>query len=368
MSNKSSSTPVVLNLESWNPASNKYMQPKLNKQGGKAITLISKQTSRSLHISTPLMATWGISDFVNEQGESDGKYSISLVFPNEDYATKSSAVFLEKMKEFENQIIEDAVANSELWWGDKMSRELVKHTFFPFLKFAKMKDSKKIDNTKPPHIKAKVPLWDGKWGVEIYDTKNTMIFPCENDEMTPMDFVPRLSNVACVIQCGGIWIGGKGWGLTWKLVQCVVKPKEVASIYGRCHVQLSEDEVDSINKQEFDDDSSISQQPLAVPVHVPDVPKPVAVVQSTIVEDSDDEDESKIHPTEEAVSEEVVDTGYATPEPVVTPVAAAPVKKVIKKVTPNVAVAPVAVTQTTEVAVESTEVKPVKKIVKKKAV
>jgi hypothetical protein len=358
MSTKSAtSTPVVLNIDSWNPAMNKYMQPKLNKQGGKSITLISKQSSRSLHISTPLMTTWGIGDFVNEQGESDGKYSISLVFPNEDYATKSSTVFLEKMKEFENQIIEDAVANSELWWGEKMSKELVKHTFFPFLKYAKMKDSKKIDTTKPPHIKAKVPIWEGKWGVEIYDTKNNMLFPCENEDMTPMDFVPRLSNVACVIQCGGIWIGGKGWGLTWKLVQCVVKPKEVASVFGRCHVQLSEDEVDTINKQEFDEDVATMQSP--VPEPVPALPTPVATaVQSTFVEDSDDEADSKIHPTETPKAVEEVQSAQSPP-------AIVPVKKVVKKASP----APVeeaAVAVATEAVSESKPV--VKKVVKKKVV
>jgi hypothetical protein len=355
MSTKTASTPVVLNIDSWNPAMNKYMQPKLNKQGGKSITLISKQTNRSLHVSTPLMTTWGIGDFVNEQGESDGKYSIFLVFPNEDYSTKSSIAFLEKMKDFENQILEDAVANSELWWGEKMSRELVKHTFFPFLKYAKMKDSKKIDTTKPPHIKAKVPIWEGKWGVEIYDTRNNMLFPCENEDMTPMDFVPRLSNVACVIQCGGIWIGGKGWGLTWKLVQCVVKPKEVASVFGRCHVQLSEDEVDTINKQEFDEDVSVVQEPVPVPV----LPTPVA--QSTFVEDSDDED-SKVHPTEDekpaAAVEEVKESQ--------SPPAIIPVKKVVKKATSAPSPQEEVEEQSVAAAV-ATESKPVvKKVVKKK--
>jgi hypothetical protein len=58
-----------------------------------------------------------------------------------------------------------------------------------------------------------------------------------------------MSNVACVIQCGGLWFGGKGWGLTWKLVQCVVKPQEVVSVYGKCHIQLSTDELSMIEKE-----------------------------------------------------------------------------------------------------------------------
>jgi hypothetical protein len=238
-----------------------------------------------------------------------------------------------------------------------MSRELVKHTFFPFLKYAKMKDSKKIDTTKPPHIKAKVPIWEGKWGVEIYDTRNNMLFPCENEDMTPMDFVPRLSNVACVIQCGGIWIGGKGWGLTWKLVQCVVKPKEVASVFGRCHVQLSEDEVDTINKQEFDEDVSVVQEPVPVPV------LPTPVVQSTFVEDSDEETDSKIHPTEdEKPVVEAVKEAQSPP-------AIIPVKKVVKKATPIVEDVEESVASADAAAATATESKPVvKKVVKKKVV
>ena len=111
----SSNKPVVLTVNEWEPSQIKYMAPKTNDKGGKAINLISKQTNRNLHFSTPLMMTWGISDFVDDKGESDGKYSISLNFPNEEYKTAPTDAFLKKLKEFENQILDDAVKNSELW-------------------------------------------------------------------------------------------------------------------------------------------------------------------------------------------------------------------------------------------------------------
>ena len=97
------SKPIVVSVSDWNTSAIKYMAPKLNKQNGKAISIISKQTNRSLHVSTPLMMTWGVSDFVDDKGESDGKYSISLVFPNEEYSTPATAQFLQKLKDFENQ-------------------------------------------------------------------------------------------------------------------------------------------------------------------------------------------------------------------------------------------------------------------------
>ena len=249
MSAITSAKPVVLSVADWTPSALKFMPPKVNDKGGKSINVISKQSNRSLHITTPLMMTWGIADFVDEKGESDGKFSISLNFPNDEYKTSATTTFLDKLKEFENCILDEAVKNSELWWGEPMSREVVKHTFFPFLKYSKNKDTKKIDLTKPPSIRAKVPCYGDKWAVELYDTKSNLIFPSEDPTQTPPDFVPKLSNIACVLQCGGIWIGGKGWGLTWKMIQGVVKPRISDSVYGKCHINLSSEDKEAIESQ-----------------------------------------------------------------------------------------------------------------------
>jgi hypothetical protein len=301
----SKQTPIVLTVSEWNTSSIRYMQPKVNERGGKSINIISTQSNRSLHLSTPLMMTWGISDFVDEKGESDGKFSMSLVFPNSDYSNQASNEFLSKLKDFESQILDDAVKNSEVWFGEEMSREVAKHTFFPFLKYSKDKNTKKIDHTKPPSIRAKVPNYNNRWAVEIYDTSSKLIFPCDNENMTPIDFIPKKSNVACVLQCGGLWFGGKGWGLTWKLVQCVVKPQEVVSVYGRCHIQLSTDELKMIETTpsktdaEYDDDDydKNTTQPVIASKQV---------VTSTQVEDSDNEEDVKNIPIAITVTEPVI--------------------------------------------------------------
>jgi hypothetical protein len=275
-----------------------------------------------------MMMTWGVADFIGENGESDGKFSMSLNFPNEEYRKPATDAFLQKLKDFENRILDDAVKNSELWWGEEMSREVCKHTFFPFLKYTKNKDTKKIDPSKPPSIRAKVPFYNGKWGVEIYDTKESLIFPCDNDNLTPSDFIPKLSQVACVLQCGGIWIGGKGWGLTWKLIQCVVKPREIISVYGKCHIQLSSEDKEAISSQKILDDDG--EEPVDEEV--------TATVFDTTAADSDEE----------------VEVEEQAPTP-------APVKKIIKKTAEP---APVA---EPEVVVSEEPVAIKKKIVKKKA-
>lgn len=327
MSTFTQSKPVVLSVSDWVPSANKYMPPKVNEKGGKSINVVSKQTNRSLHITTPLMMTWGISDFVDEKGESDGKYSLSLNFPNEEYRTPTTDAFLAKLKEFENQVLDDAVKNSELWWGEEMSRELCKHTFFPFLKYPKNKDTKKTDMSKPPSIRAKVPCYGDKWAVELYDTQSKLIFPCDDPNQTPPDFVPKLSNIACVLQCGGVWIGGKGWGLTWKMVQGVVKPRITDSVYGKCHINLSSEDKDAIENQ-----------PLTVMED--EVAEEKALV-STLAEDSDEEPQTQAAaPVVEtpAVVKKIVKKAIETAAAAAPPVAATtdPAKKTIikKKVAP----------------------------------
>jgi hypothetical protein len=289
--------------------------------------------------------TWGISDFTDEKGESDGKYSISLQFPNTEYTNPESELALQKLKEFEDQIINDAVKNSEVWFGKKQSREITEYGYFPFLKYSKNKDTKQIDYSRPPSLRPKVPNYDNVWKVEVYDTKGSLLFPSDNKYATPIDFVPKQSKVACVIQCGGIWIGGKGWGLTWKLVQCVVKPQVMESVFGKCHIKLSDSDMEQIEKG-----------PVATESSEPVTPKP-SLEQVTYAENSDDEAEPE-------------------PEPV-APVAA-PVKKIIKKtvVAPVVEVpapvvevpAPVVEVPTPvepEPVTEVASVAPKKKIIKK---
>jgi hypothetical protein len=261
--------------------------------------------------------TWGPGDFSNDDGTSDGKFKLPLNFPNEEYKTESTELFKQKMLELQTSIIDSAVSNSELWFGKAKSRETVEDNFFPFMKYPKVKDANgkptsKIDYTKPPSFSVKMPCYpqeDGtsKWDVDLFDTNYNSIFP--NDEgTTPVDLIPKLSKIAATIQCTGIWVGGKGWGLTWKFISGVVKPKLTESIRGKCHIRLTDDDVEEMNK-------STGDEP-ATPMKAPSVPVPAPI--DTTVEDSDDDAEQQAEPEPE-------------PEPVQVPETPKVVKKVIKK-------------------------------------
>lgn len=284
----SSTTKKVLEFADWNPKAHKYMAPKVNDKGGKSVTLISTQTSRSLHVNTPLLMTWGIADFANDDGTSDGKFKISLNFPNPEYKTRDTDLFLQKMLDFQAQVVDDAVSNSELWFGKKKSKEVVEDSFFPCLKYPKMKDAANKstgvpDTSRPPSMSAKVPRYetDGtvRWECDLYDTNYNTIFPAPGSDITPVNLVPKLSKIACTLQCTGIWVGGKGWGLTWKFIGGVVKPKTTEPIRGVCHVKLSDTDREELEKPETED----------VDEEVQDVEVVTAKPVETVVDDSDDE-------------------------------------------------------------------------------
>ena len=327
---------AVLTFSDWNVNAVKYMTPKINDKGGKAINVISTQTNRTLTVTTPLLMTWGVSDFADEKGEQDGKFMISMVFPNDDYGTAATRTLLEKIKNFEEKFLDDAVKNSESWFGEKMSREIVKHMFFPILKYPKNKDTKKFDYSKQPTIKAKVPVYNGKWDIEIYDTKSQLIFPNSNPDMTPMDFIPKNSTVACVLAFTQVWVGGKGMGIQLKLVQCIVKPRENVSTIGKCQIMLSQEDLSVLENDADTMTESVavgkfkSVEQVVEPV-VKSVVEPVvkSVVEPVVKSVVEPVVKSEVEPVVESVVEPVVESVV---EPVVESVVMSVVEEVVKSV------------------------------------
>jgi hypothetical protein len=281
--------PVKVN--DWNPEAIKFLPPRPNKAGGMGISIMSNQTNRVLAISTPMLRTFGVDDYKDAEGVHNNKYTIGLSFPNETEARPETDLLLKNLETFEKMMIDKAIDESIKWWPKekkKLSRDVVMDRFKPFVKWSKDKDSGEIDTSKPPVIRPKVNYYDPEgWESSIYDTSSRLLFPSEDksDCRTPIDWIPSGSNVACVIQCGGVWVSPLGWGITWKMTQCVVKPRDVQSVYG-CQIELSDSERACIDEVEL----IVSEAPV-VPAYV----KPAAVAAPTIdltsVPDSDDEAE-----------------------------------------------------------------------------
>lgn len=336
-----SSVSKFIKTSIWDTQANRYMQPRVTDRGLKTVAVISTQKNKKLHIQMPSMTCWGITDFTDQAtGESDGKFSAKLHFTGKGNLSEESIQALEKLKEFEQQILTDAVTNSEAWFGKKLSRELVEDRYFPFLKPGKNSETKQPDPEKGIYFRPKVNCYSEKWDIEIFDPEGMMLFPSENEAETPMDFVPSGSEVTCGIECKHIWFGAKGWGISWSLKQCVVIPRVQENNSGKLMLDLSEKEKSAMYNAPA---SSLAEPEDEVEE------ESVQKTTDTFVEDSDEEEQEKEEETEkveveeeekEQEPEENEEQEVVPPTPVVTKTVKKTVTKKQKEETAEVATPP----------------------------
>lgn len=281
----------------------KYGAPKANANGvGKSINILNKNTNTALRISTPLMLTWGASDF-----EGNKKFEMSLQFPNEEYKTGDEESFLQNMIDFEEKIKSDALKNSKEWFGKVIkSEDVIGALYSPMLKYKKDKATGEPDLTSSPLLRVKIQQWDGIWKALICDEDNNKLFPNPSDPTaSPINFINKGGKVAIIMQSSGIWMANGKFGVTWKLTQAVVqRPK--ASVFDECLIKLKPSdrkklqESDPVEQEDRDDN---------------EIP--------TAVESSDDEVEEEEDEEEEEQE--------AEPEPEPEPEPVKPKKKVVRK-------------------------------------
>jgi hypothetical protein len=275
----------ILSPAAFNPqTSTKYAKPKVNTSGGKSIGVLNALSGTVLQISSPMMLTWGVNQFVDEK---TGKvtHDMALQFPNEEFYDETTRRFFANLQGFETKVKEDAILNSKEWLGKpKMSMETVDALFTPMLRYPKDKNTLETDFSRAPTFKIKLPCWEGVWkNIDLYDPDRRLIFPvAQNPSLAPGDFIQKGSQVAVGVQCGGIWFAGGKFGVTWNLVQAIVKPK--MSFRGTCGIDLGGDaqqQQQTLNFQkqqqheesdddEYEQDDSVMSRSAssAAPIHV----------------------------------------------------------------------------------------------------
>lgn len=300
---------LITSFEEFEPETITYGAPRLDSRGNKTIK-INSGSGNSLVLSTPLLLTWGINKMTDDDS-GRVSYSLSLQFPNDNYASDEARMFLDKLKTLENKIIDDAVKNRKEWFNNnKLTREVAEVVFNYFLKHPKDKQTNEIDETRAPTMRIKIPYWENKFNVELYDMEeNTLFVPDMSDKIDDFtSIIPKASHVIAGIQCGGIYyINGK-FGITWRLIQAMVQ--RPVRLQGGCFLKPSSNDMAALHdikrKQESETgeaDALGYDEPASAPAPAP-APEPV----STEVEDSEDE----------------------APAPAPAP-AKAPVKKTVKK-------------------------------------
>ena len=298
-----------------------FTKPKVNNSGGKNIGILNSKTKKSLYLSSPLMLTWGVNDYTDEKS---GKvtYDMNLQFPKSEYNTEELSSFLKAMQGLEEKIKVTAMENCKEWMNKaKMSQEVIDALWSPMLKYPKDQASGEPDYSRAPTLRVKIPYWEGEFkNVEVYDINQKPLFPNDGDTLVP-ELITKGSNVATIIQCGGIWFANGKFGVTWKLFQCVVKPRETLS--GKCHITLTSTERTQMEVSSDNEDTANQSNS-------------VTKLEDSDEEDDDDDDEELFSKTPEPEPE-------PEPEPVVQKKVEAddlvekPKKKVVKKVKKAVA-------------------------------
>jgi hypothetical protein len=292
-----------------------YTTPKASPQGAKSINILNKKTKTGLTLSTPLMLTWGASEYVDQaSGVGDGKFTLSLQFPGKEYENEDTTAFLKNIKALEDKIKADALTNSKEWFGKvHKNADVVDALWTPMLKYTKDKATGDYDYTKSPTLRIKLPQWEGAFKTEIYSEDGDKLFPSPDTSVSPLDYLKKGSNIMTLIQFAGIWFVAGKFSASWKLVQAVVqKPKP--TLQGQCFLKLKTQDKEKLKNQEVIEDEIDN------------------TVASTIVEDSDCEDEHEhepvtvFNPPVDVPVVQVIEEVTSAPEVLEEP------KKVVKRV------------------------------------
>ena len=241
-----------------------------------------------LRIQTPQMPIpYDAGDFNGNK-----KYKVNLSFRDRAQAKKVAAYY-ELLETIDNFVLAHAAEkeNAKKWFKlPGATREMVGAFFTPSIRVSKDKDGNPKDYPPVHSVALKTTYGSGAFETTLYDEQKRRL-----ESVTPLDVLRKGAEVTGVVDCGGVWVGDKKFGITWKLTQARIDVPAQGTDMG-C-VIADEDEVDD--------------EEIAAAAPKSRAPAPVEEAEEA-EEDEDDEGE-------------VV-------EPVPVPVKAA-VKKVVKKAT-----------------------------------
>jgi hypothetical protein len=118
------------------------------------------------------------------------------------------------LREFQEAVIQSAVANSASWFGKKRGEESIRDSFNKFLSVSvdKTNDGWVPNGKYPPSLRFKLPVYDGKVSMDVIDAN-------ENDIVVPPSGLQETFAKGCqakIVASGSIYVIGQGFGLTWK--------------------------------------------------------------------------------------------------------------------------------------------------------
>lgn len=213
--------------------------------GGKSIYVSHK--NQPFIIQTPEMRSpFGLSRWDKTERDASGtekayyKYDLSIGFDGKENR-EILKTFFDKMVEFDSMLIDAGMENSMNWLGKKItSREVTQELYTPMIRYSRDKKTGDINTKYAPTFKIQVPFKDSKFQCEVYDANNNEVdLNCLNLQG---------ARIMAIIQCVGIWVVGKKYGCSWKVLQMKAMPK--SNIPKFAFRQIEEDVPHNVEEEE----------------------------------------------------------------------------------------------------------------------
>lgn len=207
----------VVQSTNFNTANVTFSQVKNLDSGAKTAYL--NYDGRSLIVQTASMnVPYGINKF-DKNGPV--KYSVDLSFRGyEDGSNKKMKSFYDMLSALDEYMIDQGVKNSQQWFREKLSRDVVKRFYTPMIRISK--DANGNPKPYPPTLKVSLKQRRGSeaFEVQVYDENKQPYVDNEGNAVPLTEVLVKGSQVTCLVQCTGVWFAGTSkYGLSWKVVQ-----------------------------------------------------------------------------------------------------------------------------------------------------
>lgn len=215
------------------------------------------------------IAPFGLNVYA-EEGRAES-YSIDLSFRDMEKRTELKALY-DCFQNIDNKNIDEGTTQCMAWIRKKATRDVTEMFYSPIIKRAKDKETGEFTDKYAATFKIKIPCVNGRFTCDVYNTQR------EKVDIRELNMKGAL--ITPIIQCTGIWLAGGKFGMTWKLVQMLVKPR--ASIQG---FAIRDSKSHQISEADLDDDAAEPEEACVVRK------KPTLPPKETMVKDEDEEDE-----------------------------------------------------------------------------
>jgi hypothetical protein len=183
----------------------------------------------TLQSALNMRVPFGLSVFEPEGGGAP-KYSLNLAF-DDMHTNPEVKAFHDAVAAIDEFVLEQALENSEAWFGKKKGREALEDNYSATIKYSKKDTERKYAPTMK--INLRTQMKDGSFEVKLFDVTGKP-YP----DMPLADILGRNARVTAAIDCTDIWIGGNGkFNVRWNVTQLVVHSTPSGSTAG-CSIKL----------------------------------------------------------------------------------------------------------------------------------